>query len=155
MKNNLLSFVAVAFIVTLNTTSCTKENESFTKEQTTLDFQTGIIGSWQLVEKGIETGPGNMHNCTYDNHSTENKMPTTIKWENAKDDESQDFKQNGEYSCYLKKQLGCKGSYRISNEGDLDINSNCQNNTVKIAGLTTIFLTVKDGNTYFKYRKIE
>ena len=155
MKNNLLSFVMVAFIVTLGTTSCSKQNDSFITEQTTLNFQTGIIGSWQLVEKGIETGPDNMHNCTYDNQSAENKMPTTIKWENAKDDESQDFKQNGEYSCYLKKQLGCKGAYRISNEGDLDINSNCQNNSVKIAGLTTIFLTIKDGNNYFKYRKID
>ena len=154
MKINLLPIVAMAFLAILGTTSCTKENDSFIKEQTTLDYQTGIIGSWQLVEKGIETRPDNMHNCTYDNHSTENKMSTTIKWENAKDDESQDFKQNGEYSCYLKKQLGCKGAYRISNEGDLDINSNCQNNTVKIAGLTTIFLTVKDGNNYFKYRKI-
>lgn len=155
MKNNLLSFVAVAFIVTLNTTSCTKENDSFTNEQTTLDFQTAIIGSWQLVEKGIETASVNGHNCPYDNQSSENKMSTSIKWENAKIDESQDFKQNGEYNCYLKKQLGCKGNYRISNEGDLDINSNCQNNSVKIDGLTTIFLTIKDGNTYFKYRKID
>ena len=143
MKNNLLSFVAVAFIVTLNTTSCTKENDSFTKELPTIDLQTAIVGSWQLIQKSAEMNP--THICTYNG----------IKWQNTKDDESQEFKQNGEYSCYLKKQLGCKGSYRISNEGDLDINSNCQNNTVKIAGLTTIFLTVKDGNTYFKYRKIE
>ena len=82
-------------------------------------------------------------------------MSTSIKWENAKIDESQDFKQNGEYNCYLKKQLGCKGSYRISNEGDLKINSNCQTNPVEIAELTTIFLTIKDGDNYFKYRKIE
>ena len=82
-------------------------------------------------------------------------MPTTIKWENAKDDESQDFQPNGNYYCTWTKQLSCKGTYKISNEGDLDINSNCQNNTVKIAGLTTIFLTVKDGNNYFKYRKID
>ena len=155
MKNNILPLLAVALIVTLGTTSCTKENDSFIKEQTTLDFQTAIIGSWQLVEKGIETESGNMHNCPYDNQSTENKLPTTIKWENAKVDESQDFRQNGEYNCYLKKQLGCKGTYRISNEGELDINSNCQNNSVKIAGLTTIFLTIKDGNNYFKYRKID
>ena len=154
MKKNLLPFVVVAFLVTLGTTSCTKENDSLIKEQTTLDFQTAIIGSWQLVEKGIETVPDNSDNYPFANQSSENKMPTTIKWENAKVDESQDFKQNGEYSCYLKKQLGCKGSYKISNEGDLDINSNCQNNSLKIAELTTIFLTIKDGNNYFKYRKI-
>ena len=155
MKNNILPLIAVAFIVTLGTTSCTKEKNSFTQEQTTLDFQTAIIGSWQLIEKGVETGPDNLHNCPYDNQSTENKLPTIIKWENAKIDESQDFRQNGEYNCYLKKQLGCKGTYKISNEGDLDINSNCQNNSVKIDGLTTVFLTVKDGSNYYKYRKID
>ena len=155
MKNNTFPFLAVAFMLTLGLTSCQKENSIYVNEQTTLDFQTAILGSWQLAENGIETEFYNLHNCPYDNHSTENKMSTTVKWENAKVDESQSFKQNGEYSCYLKKQLGCKGFYGISNEGDLDINSSCQNNSVKITGLTNIFLTIKDGNHYFKYRKID
>ena len=155
MKNNLLPFIAITFFIALSSISCSKQNDALITQQTLQNYQTDIVGSWQLAENGVETEFGNMYNYLYDNHFTENKMSTTIKWENAKVDESQDFKQNGEYSCYLKKQLGCKGAYRISNEGDLDINSNCQNNSVKITGLTTIFLTIKDGNHYFKYRKID
>ena len=154
MKNSLLSFVAITFFIALTSISCTKQNDALITQQPLQDFRTDIVGSWQLAQKGVEVAMHEGHVCTYPQNMAADKITYVVKWENTTMDEKRDFNSSGDYNCYWAKQLSCKGTYKISNEGDLDINSNCQNNTVKIAGLTTIFLTVKDGNNYFKYRKI-
>lgn len=54
MKNNLLSFGAITFFIALTSISCTKQNDALITQQPLQNFQTDIVGSWQLVQKGVE-----------------------------------------------------------------------------------------------------
>lgn len=145
MKTINRYLVATALLISFMT-SCTKEidtiEDTFFKEQSTSEMQSAIIGSWQLVDKSVEMD--DTHICSYNG----------IKWGNSAGDEKRDFKQNSDFSHFVKSTLTCQGSYKISDNGALDMNTNCQNYSEKIVDLTATFLTVKQGNRYFKYRKL-
>jgi hypothetical protein len=155
MKNNLFPFVAVAFLIALTSTSCSKENSTFIQSQKIQDFQKDIIGSWQLVEKGVEVAMHEGHVCTDPQNMAADKVTYVVKWENAVMDEKRDFQSGGNYDCYWTKQLSCKGSYKISNNGVLEVNNNCQNYLEKVETLTITTLIVKEGNLYFKFKKAD
>ena len=157
MKNNLTLWVTLAFLTLLGVTNCTKvadttEANIFTEQtpQEIQNNQTAIIGSWQFVEKSVDV---KVHKCT---GTILGNMPKLmIQWDNATTDEKRDFKQNGDYSRYLKNELTCQGAYKIGDDGALVVQSNCPNFSEIIVGLTTTFLTLREDNTYFKFRKVD
>ena len=155
MKNNLLPFIAITFFIALSSISCSKQNDALITQQTLQNYQTDIVGSWQLVQKGIELTMHEGHVCTDPQNMASDKITYVVKWENAAMDEKRDFKLSGDYNCYWKKQLSCKGSYKISNYGVLEVNNNCQNYIEKVEILTATNLVVKEGNLYFKFNKAE
>lgn len=154
MKNYLLFCVLVALPVTLSLTNCTKESAQSPTEQTTLDFQTAIIGSWQTIAKGVEIEMHDQRACSQmGDNTTSAKTTTVVQWENTAGDEKRNFKQNGDFSQYSEFAT-CQGAYKISENGILEVNTNCKNGIEKIEELTSTFLTVRNGHTFFKYRKV-
>ena len=122
-------------------------------EEIPKDSKTGIVGSWQLIEEGTYYVAIEIDTCGCNTNTLITKPPI-LEWKSAQDDEKREFMQNGRYSLYLKKQLTCQGTYKIINEGALEVTSNCPNFSEKIVALTTVFLTIRDGNSVFKYRKV-
>ena len=155
MKNSLLSFVAITFFIALTSISCTKQNDALITQQPLQDFRTDIVGSWQLAQKGVEVAMHEGHVCTYPQNMAADKITYVVKWENTTMDEKRDFNSSGDYNCYWAKQLSCKGTYKISNNGVLEVNNNCQNYLEKVETLTTTNLIVKEGNLYFKFKKAD
>lgn len=155
MKNNLLPFISIALLIALTTTSCSKENSAFMTPQKTQDFQNDIIGSWQIVEKGVEVAMHEGHVCTDPQNMAADKITYVVKWDKDIMDEKRDFQPNGNYYCIWTKQLSCTGTYKISNNGVLEVNNNCQNFLEKVETLTTTNLIVKEGNLYFKFKKVD
>lgn len=153
MKNNLLLFVVITFFIALTSISCTKQNDALITQQPLQNYQTDIVGSWQLIQKGVEVAMHEGHVCTDPQNMAADKITYVIKWENSVLDEKRDFQPSGNYDCYWAKQLSCKGSYKISNNGVLEVNNNCQNYLEKVETLTTTNLVVKQGNIYFKFKK--
>ncbi len=154
MKSNLNLLILSLTMMVIGLTNCTKEKMIAIQEQTVSDMKIGIVGSWQLSEVGLVNAVIEIDTCGCKvNTITENK--TSIQWKNAIDDEKLNFTQKRGYSRYLKQKLVCQGSYEISVIGTLTLNSNCQSFSEQISALTTVFLTVKDGNQYFKYRKLD
>jgi hypothetical protein len=154
---SLLAFLASTF-VGLNISSCTKV-EDFTDAPSTEismpDIQTAIIGSWQIVKKGVEVEMYDQHVCSgMGDNTTSAKTTTVVQWNNATNDETQSFKQNGVYSQVSESAI-CQGSYKTSTNGLLEVKSNCKSYTEKIVELTAYFLTVKEENRYFKYRRLD
>lgn len=155
MRNNFTLLITMSFLILLGLISCTKEQGvAPITEETLKNFETGIIGSWQLVEEGTPKIIIEIDTCGCLT-STLITKPITIEWKSARDDEKRAFKQNGAYSRYLKKQLTCQGTYKITSEETLEVTSNCPNFSEKIVALTTVFLTIKDGNSFYKYRKVD
>lgn len=154
----ILPILGFAFIL-FGFTNCTKvedtmDAELFT-EQRLSDVKTAIIGSWQIIEKGVEVVMHDEHICSGTANSTTSANTTTlVKWENATSLEKRDFRQNGDYNQSLTSALTCQGTYKIANNEILDVTTNCQISSEKIAQLTSHFLTVKEGNRFFKYRKL-
>lgn len=145
MKIIMRYLVATTLFISFMT-NCSKQmdtrDDTFFKEQTTSEMQMAIVGSWQLVDKSGEMD--DTHICSYNG----------IKWGNSAGDEKRDFKQNSDYSHFVKSTLTCQGSYKFSDNSTLNMNMNCQNYSEKIVDLTATFLTVKVGNRYYKYRKL-
>jgi hypothetical protein len=154
-KFSFLCLLSFSF-VGLTISSCSKvENTTLSTELTSPDIQTAIIGSWQIIEKGLEVEMHDQHACSQiGDNTTSAKTTTVVQWNNATIDETQNFEQNGDYNSYLKSILSCQGFYKIDNNGDLVIKNNCQILNEKIIELTSAFLTVKEGTRYFKYRKV-
>lgn len=155
MKNNLTLWVLLAFLTLLGVTNCTKEEDTteaniFTEQtpQEIQNNQTAIIGSWQFVEKSVDV---KVHTCPGTVLGNMSKL--MIQWENVTNDEKRDFKQNGAYYQYSESAT-CQGSYKISENAVLQVISNCKSLSEKIVGLTSFFLTIKEGDNYFKYRKL-
>ncbi len=150
---SLVTFLAFTFV--LGITGCTKTADTtdatLSTELTMREFQTLLIGSWQVVEKGVEIAMHNGHICHDPNAA--GKITYEVYWRNFISDEKRNFKQNGEYSQYSESAT-CQGSYKISQTGILEINTNCKNGIEKIETLTPSLLTVKQGSTFFKYRKV-
>jgi hypothetical protein len=78
------------------------------------------------------------HICSY----------TGIKWGNLASDEKREFKQTGEFISHVKTTLSCQGTYKVSNNGVLDLKTNCQSYAAKIEGLSPTYLIVKEGERY-------
>jgi hypothetical protein len=159
MKNNLILLILATTFMTIAQTSCKKADESTVvnlfSEQSQQDIQNNqaaIIGSWQFTGKSIEVV---LHNCIYRGLTTSNMAKYMIKWAMAMEDEKRDFKQNGEYNLFLNKQLACNGTFKIANNGVLDMNNSCKTTNETIVELTTSSLTIKKGETYFRYQKLD
>lgn len=156
MKNIFRLFVIVA-LTAIFTVSCTKDNTapSTNTEQTTLDFQKAIIGSWQFAEKGIEVAMHDGHICTDPQNMPAGKITYIVHWAKVVSDENRAFKPNGEYNSYQKSILTCKGVYKISDNGLLESHTNCDDDVAKIEGITPTSLTVRQGTNYFRYQKLD
>ena len=144
--------LACAFVM-LTLTNCSKDATLVT-EQSTQDIKTAIVGSWEFIGKGTEVAMHEGHICSDPENMAADKITYIINWEYTTGDEKQDFKQNGDYHRYRKSAIACQGSYKISEIGILELNTNCQNQSAKIEEVTPIFLTIKEGGSYFKYRKL-
>ena len=156
MKNNFLFFVMVVLTAAMTTTSCTKDNATTpSTEQTTLDFPKAIVGTWQIAEKGVEVAMHDGHVCTDPENRAADKITYMVQWEKATSDENQEFKSNGDYNTYQKSTLTCQGSYKISDSGLLEAQTDCDNYIAKIEALTTTILTVRQGSHFFKYQKLD
>ena len=159
MKNNsFLLVLAYAFLV-LNTASCTKENgtvdATLITEQTRQEMQTALVGSWQLVEKGVEMAMHDGHICTDPANMAADKITYMTHWETTQSDEKRTFKSNGTYSNYVNATLNCQGTYTVSNHATLDVSGGCSNTVVRIEALATNLLIVKEGMVSYKYRKLD
>ena len=150
MKNNI--FLLYAFAV-LSFTNCTKEQNL--TEPITLDFQTGLVGSWQFVEKGVEVAFHEGHVCNSPMNMSQDKIAYSLRWDNVTSDEKRIFKKNGAYSHYLNKQLTCQGSYKIDENGVLDLTTECQSLSGKVVGLKTNSLIIQEGDNFFKFQKVD
>ena len=153
MKNNLQFFGAILFFVALTAISCTKQNDALITQQPLQNFQMDIVGSWQLVQKGVEVAMHEGHVCTDPQNMATDKITYVVKWENPAMAEKRNFEPDGNYYCTWTNQLSCKGTYKISNNGVLEVNNNCQNYLEKVETLTVTNLIVKEGNLYFKFEK--
>jgi hypothetical protein len=154
---SLLAFLASTFVGFI-ISSCTKV-EDFTDappstEQLKPNIQTAIIGSWQIVEKGVEVEMQDQHVCSGMGDNKTSAKTTVVQWNNVTIDETQSFKQNGVYSQVSESAI-CQGSYKTSINGELEVKNNCKSYTEKIVELTAYFLTVKKENRYFKYRRLD
>jgi hypothetical protein len=83
-----------------------------------------------------------------------NTTTTVVQWNNVTNNDTQSFKQNGVFS-QVSESKTCKGSYKTSINGVLEVKSNCKSYTEKIVELTAYFLTVEEENRYFKYHRLD
>jgi hypothetical protein len=155
MKNISLTFAFIVFL--LGTTSCKKENiiedATLISEQKQQELQTALIGSWQIIEKGVEVAMHEGHICTDPANMAADKITYIVQWNKTALDEKRNFKPNGGYSQYSESAT-CQGTYKISKNAVLEVTTNCTNAFARIEELTLTFLTLKEGNTYLKYQKV-
>jgi hypothetical protein len=154
MKTPALLSILASLLLMLNTISCTKENSSIEtpllNDQSIAQIQTNLLGSWTLIEKGVEIDQHNGQPCGFT--GTKNPM---IQWSNALADEKRAFTLNGGYSRYVNSTLTCEGTYKITYVGTIELTTNCQNAVETVQALTVNSLIVRDGMSFRKYSKVE
>lgn len=141
-------------LVVVSLSNCTKaEDVILLNKQSTKEMQTAIVGSWLNIEKGVEMTMHDGHICTNSDNNADDKTTIAIKWANTASDEKRHFEQNGDYNSYVKTTLRCQGTYKIAGFGGLHLNTTCQNWSEKIVEVSSTLLIIKEGDSYFKYRK--
>lgn len=154
MKNNFLPLASALFAL-LIATNCTKQNNSVDNEFSTQRIQTAIVGSWQFVEKGLDVAMHDGHICPNPQNMAQDKITYVVQWQKAASDEKRNFMQNGNYNSYVESALACQGTYKVSDIGILEMNTNCEQVIGKIEQLPSDFLVIKQGSHYFKYHKLD
>ncbi len=155
MKNNIILSVSLLFTTILCLTSCTKANSHIDSEQTSQDIQTAIIGSWQFTEKGVEIAMHDGHICPDPQNMPQNQITYVVQWEKVASDERRDFKQNGTFNRYLKSVMICSGTYKVSDAGILEWDTNCDKAFAKVEKIFASSMTIRQGGNYFKYQKLD
>jgi hypothetical protein len=147
MKNYFIFFVLANSFFVLSLTNCTKTIDTTDdyhireeKPQTIPINKDFIVGSWQFIEKSY--------------NSVNARETVHILWEKAESDEKRVFKQNSDYNLYWNKKETCHGAYKIADNGALEVTNNCQSSSETIIDLTSCLLTIKKGDSYFRYHKV-
>jgi hypothetical protein len=148
----LFAFLVIAF------SACTKDAASVAPALSSSEVSALIVGKWQLVETGRSVSTNSYESgkegCG-EGTSTQSSAKTTVAWQKAGSDEKVNFLQNGDYNKFLQAEMTCKGSYRVADGGTLAINADCATVTQGISGLSKNTLTVRDGEQYLKYQKVD
>lgn len=149
--------VCAALILLL--VSCKKETVSvdstLINEQTRLEMQTSLVGSWQIVEKGTEMAMYDGHICTDPANMSMDKMTYMVHWEKMSIDEKRLFKSNGTYDFFFNGGSISQGSYKVSNHAVLEVTNANQNSFEKIEALTPTLLIVSMGTVHYKFSKLD
>ena len=136
-------------------TSCMKDNSTIEAilptELSIKNVETNIVGTWRLIEKGIDLKQYENHVCTAPESMMKNQY--MIVWSKTTNDEKRNFKENGDYNSYLKTTLSCQGTYKITNGDALEMITTCLNFSEKIVGLTSDLFIIKEGEHFYKYGK--
>jgi hypothetical protein len=158
MKTKFLLFALTVTLILCGTTSCKKEavltDATFISEQTRQEMQTKLVGSWQVIEQGVEVAMYDGHICT-DPTMAMDKMSYAVQWEKATTTDKRVFKTNGVYDLYFHDKLTCQGSYTVTNHAVLEINGACQNSFEKVVELDATHLTISVGTLYYKFTKLD
>ena len=155
MKNNLIVCISLLFSTILCLTSCTKENSAIDSQQKSQGIQTAIIGSWQITEKGFEIAMHEGHICPDPENMPQNQITYVVQWENVAPNERRDFNQNGVFTRYLQSVMICSGTYKVSDAGILEWDTNCDKAFAKVEKISAASMTIRQGGNYFKYQKLD
>ncbi len=142
-------------VLVLVTIGCSKTDNSsavvptITTTNTTVDYATLIVGSWQLTEKGTPIN-ANPLGCGEGSSNSNN-----YAWAQTNEVEKLTFKADGAFQQEANNDAACKGNY-VLGSGYVTITTNCAQvaprQPIAAIGKTSLILEKTDGDHALQYK---